>query len=129
MCVNCQDCEAVGKLFADLWERLVFFHQAVNGFSIGTSDGGQTATRRVSRAIHTAIHVTDEMEQAIGFRPAKAWLGRDLVCVMEDEKQVLQAIPDEDKLKKLDGLLLQLTAKSSSYDCVTCSFAPKLNST
>ena len=20
MCVNCQDCEAVGKLFADLWE-------------------------------------------------------------------------------------------------------------
>ena len=75
----------------------------------------------------TAIPVTDEMEQAIGFRPAEAWLGRDLVCVMEDEKQVLQAIPDEDKLKKLDGLLLQLTAKSSSYDCVTRSFAPKLN--
>ena len=75
----------------------------------------------------TAIPVTDEMEQAIGFRPAEAWLGRDLVCVMEDEKQVVQAIPDEDKLKKLDGLLLQLTAKSSSYDCVTLSFAPKLN--
>ena len=46
---------------------------------------------------------------------------------MEDENQVLQAVPDEDKLKKLDGLLLQLTAKSSSYDCVTRSFAPKLN--
>ena len=75
----------------------------------------------------TAIPVTDEMEQAIGFRPAEAWLGRDLVCVMEDENQVLQAVPDEDKLKKLDGLLLQLTAKSSSYDCVTRSFAPKLN--
>ena len=37
MCVNCQNCEAVGKLFADLWKRLVFFHQVVNGFSIGTS--------------------------------------------------------------------------------------------
>ena len=38
MCVNYQDCEAVGKLFADLWgKRLVFFHQIVNGFSIGTS--------------------------------------------------------------------------------------------
>ena len=36
MCVNCQNCEAVGKLFADLWKRLVFFHQVVNGFSIGT---------------------------------------------------------------------------------------------
>jgi hypothetical protein len=37
MCVNCQNCEAVGKLFADLWKRLVFFHQVVNGFSICTS--------------------------------------------------------------------------------------------
>ena len=37
MCVNCQNCEAVGKLFADLWKRLVFFHQVVNGFSISTS--------------------------------------------------------------------------------------------
>lgn len=37
MCVNCQNCEAVGKLFADLWKRLAFFHQVVNGFSIGTS--------------------------------------------------------------------------------------------
>ena len=37
--------------------------------------------------------------------------GRDLVCVMADEHQVVQAVPDEEKLKKLDGLLLQLTAK------------------
>lgn len=25
MCVNCQDCEAVGKLFADLWEKACLF--------------------------------------------------------------------------------------------------------
>ena len=75
----------------------------------------------------TTVPVTDEMEQAIGFRPLEAWIGRDLVCVMENEKQVLQAAPDEEKLKKLDGLLLQLTAKGTSYDCVTRSFAPKLN--
>lgn len=75
----------------------------------------------------TKVPVTDEMEQAIGFRPLEAWIGRDLVCVMENEKQVLQATPDEEKLKKLDGLLLQLTAKGTSYDCVTRSFAPKLN--
>lgn len=75
----------------------------------------------------TAVPVTDEMEQAIGFRPSEAWIGRDLVCILEDEKQVLQAVPDEEKLKKLDGLLLQLTAKGTAYDCVTRSFAPKLN--
>ena len=25
MCVNCQNCEAVGKLFADLWEKACLF--------------------------------------------------------------------------------------------------------
>lgn len=75
----------------------------------------------------TSVPVTSEMEQAIGFRPVEAWMGRDLVCVLEDEQQVIQATPDEEKLKKLDGLLLQLTAKGEKYDCVTRSFAPKLN--
>lgn len=73
------------------------------------------------------IPVTDEMEQAIGVRPVEAWLGRDLVCVLEQEEQVQHAVPNEEKLKKLDGLLLQLTAKGRMYDCVTRSFAPKLN--
>lgn len=75
----------------------------------------------------TEVPVTDEMELTIGFRPSEAWLGRDLVCVMADEQQVLQAMPNEERLKELDGLLLQLTAKGTTYDCVTRSFAPKLN--
>lgn len=75
----------------------------------------------------TQIPVTEEMKQAIGFQPKEAWMGRDLVCVMENEKEVLQAAPDEERLKKLDGLLLQLTAPGTNYDCVTRSFAPKLN--
>ena len=75
----------------------------------------------------TEVPVTDEMELAIGFRPSEAWLGRDLVCVMADEQQVLQAMPNEERLKELDGLLLQLTAKGTTYDWVTRSFAPKLN--
>ena len=37
------------------------------------------------------MEVTDEMEQAIGFRPLEAWLGRDLVCVLENEEQVQTA--------------------------------------
>lgn len=73
------------------------------------------------------VPVTDDMERAIGVRPAEAWLGRDLVCVLEHEQAVRQAAPDGEKLKALDGLLLQLTAKGEDYDCVTRSFAPKLN--
>jgi len=75
----------------------------------------------------TPVPVTSEMEEAIGFRPLEAWMGRDLVCVLENEQQVIRATPDKEKVKKLDGLLLQLTAKGEAYDCVTRSFAPKLD--
>lgn len=36
----------------------------------------------------TSTPVTAQMEQAIGFRPLEAWIGRDLVCIMNDEEQV-----------------------------------------
>lgn len=72
------------------------------------------------------VDVTDEMELSIGFRPLEAWLDRDLVCVLENEKQVLTAQPNLAKTKELDGLLLHLTATGTSYDCVSRSFAPKM---
>lgn len=77
----------------------------------------------------TQIPVTEEMTAAIGFRPLEAWKGRDLVCVLENENQVINATPKEEKIKELDGLLLQLTAAGEKYDCVTRSFAPKLGVT
>lgn len=74
----------------------------------------------------TQVPVTPEMEQAIGVRPVEAWIGRDLVCVLETEEQVICAMPDQDKVKNLDGLLLQITSRGKEYDCVTRSFAPQL---
>lgn len=73
------------------------------------------------------VSVTDDMEAAIGFRPVEAWLGRDLVCVLESVEQVLRAQPDSEKVIKLDGLLLNITAKGSQYDCVSRTFSPKCN--
>lgn len=74
-----------------------------------------------------SVEVTTEMVEAIGFRPMEAWIDRDLVCVLEDEKQVQEAQINQEKVRELDGLLLHLTAKGSKYDCVTRSFAPKLS--
>lgn len=45
----------------------------------------------------TQIPVTEEMTAAIGFRPPEAWKGRDLVCVLENETQVINATPKEEK--------------------------------
>ena len=73
------------------------------------------------------VPVTSEMEEAIGVRPLEAWLGRDLVCILPHENDVIAATPDFDKVKALDGLLLNITAKGTNYDTVTRSFAPKLS--
>jgi len=72
------------------------------------------------------VEVTAQMEKVIGVCPVEAWLGRDLVCVLKNEEQVYQAKIDFQKALELDGLLLHLTTKGSTYDCVTRSFAPKL---
>lgn len=73
------------------------------------------------------IDVTDEMTVAIGVAPLEAYMGRDLLCVFENEEIVKSLSPDMEKLKNLDGLLLHATAHGSDTDCVSRSFAPKLN--
>jgi PhzF family phenazine biosynthesis protein len=73
------------------------------------------------------VEVTDAMEEAIGVRPVEAWMARDLLCIFDNEDDIRNMEPDMEKVKKLDGLLLQVTAKGKDYDCVSRSFAPKLN--
>lgn len=53
--------------------------------------------------------------------------GRDLLCVYDDETIVRNLSPDMEKVLNLEGLLLQVTAPGKDTDCVSRSFAPKLN--
>lgn len=73
------------------------------------------------------VDVTDAMVDAIDARPRAAYMGRDLLCVMDSAEQVINAAPDQAKVMQLDGLLLHLTARGADYDCVSRSFAPKCN--
>lgn len=71
--------------------------------------------------------VTPEMAEALGAAPAAAYLGRDLLCVFEDEITVRRLTPDLEKVSRLEGLLTHVTAPGhSGTDCVSRSFAPKL---
>lgn len=77
----------------------------------------------------TPVPVTDAMEEAIGVRPLAAYLGRDLLCVLGSEEEVREAEPDQAKVRELEGLLLNITARGREdgpFDCVSRSFAPKL---
>ena len=86
------------------------------------------------------VEITDEMIELIGKKPTEVYLGRDLMCVFDDEEFILNANLNSEKIKKLDGLLLHITAQNSNHslnskiknttdkiDCISRSFAPKLN--
>jgi len=73
------------------------------------------------------LEVTDEIADALGARPAEVWRARDLLCVFKDAQTVRELKPDMDKLKKLKGALMQVTAPGDGeFDCVSRSFAPKM---
>lgn len=73
------------------------------------------------------VPVTEEMTEAIGIRPLEAYEGRDLLCVVEREEDIIAIAPDQEKIRKLPGQLLNVTAKGNDYDCVSRTFAPKYN--
>lgn len=73
------------------------------------------------------VEITEDMIDAIGAVPTEAYMGRDLLCVFDDEDTIRNLTPDMDKITKLDGLLLHVTAQGKDYDSVSRSFAPKLN--
>lgn len=73
------------------------------------------------------VEVTDAMTEVIGTKPVAAFMGRDLLCVVDSEDIVRSCAPDMAKVMQLDGLLLHVTAKGKDFDCVSRSFAPKCN--
>lgn len=72
------------------------------------------------------VAVTADMEEAIGVKPMAAYMGRDLLVVLDNEEQVWHLHPDMKKVKALPGELLQVTAKGTETDSVSRSFAPKM---
>lgn len=75
----------------------------------------------------TRIPVTQAMTEAIGKAPTEAYMGRDLLCVFDDADTVQDLVPNQSKVKELDGLLLHVTAQGIDFDCISRSFAPKCN--
>lgn len=73
------------------------------------------------------LSITQEIINALGIEPKEVYISRDLLCVLDNENDVMNLKPDLEKINSLNGLLLHVTAKGLEYDCVSRSFAPKLN--
>ncbi len=74
------------------------------------------------------IEVSQEITEALGFAPSEVYSSRDLIVMMEDEKQVKEYIPDYKKLLKLKKWLgVVITAKGTDSDFVSRYFCPELD--
>lgn len=71
--------------------------------------------------------VTEQMIDALGVEPVEVYKGRDLIFLLKSEDAVRNLAPDFEKLKKLPGLAVFVTAKGKTYDYVARAFFPKLN--
>lgn len=72
------------------------------------------------------VPITKEIVDALGATPIEAYMGRDLLCVFDDANIVKKLEPDMEKLLRLDGLLVHVTAPGENTDSVSRSFGPKL---
>ena len=72
------------------------------------------------------VPVTEQMAEAIGVKPLKAFIDRDLMLVFENEEIIRNLTPDFEKLSRLEGTGVAATAPGNDYDCVSRFFAPKL---
>ena len=74
------------------------------------------------------LEVTEDIVDALGARPTEVWRARDLVCIFDDPEVVVNMIPDQEKLLKVKGALMQVTAPGKDgFDCISRTFAPKMN--
>ena len=71
------------------------------------------------------IELTEEMNRAIGTSALEAHLSRDLILLLENERQVQDLAPDFDLVKKLpDCMGVAVTAKGDKVDFVSRFFVP-----
>lgn len=100
--------------------------QTMSGNLVVTKKGDLLEMKFPAYALQQ-VPVTKAMSEALGAEPQEAYLGRDLLCVFADADIIPKLTPDLTKVKQLDGLLLHVTAPGKNVDCVSRTFAPKLN--
>lgn len=71
------------------------------------------------------VPVTEEMCAAMGAVPGEAYMGRDMLCVFDSPEEIINMRPEMEKVERLEGAMLHVTARGREIDCVSRSFAPK----
>ena len=112
-----------------------FVDKNVNVMEFHTKSGILTVEKKGDRfemdfpsRMPKKIDAVEKVADVIGVKPVETYLSRDLVVLLENEKQVKELKPDFVKMKALKiGLGVIVTAKGEKQDFVSRYFAPELN--
>jgi len=114
-----------------LWTRLGFERDAVSF----DSQSGRLGARRDGELIELDFpanpcepsEALEAIVEALGARPASAFRGMDLLCVFENEREVLEMAPNFYALADAsDTRAIIVTAPARSHDFVSRVFAPSV---
>lgn len=114
----------LSRLSAAEDSRLAFTSAA--GPMTATARGAQITLDAPACAL-TPVPVTEAMTRAVGTRPKAAFLGRDLLLVVDSETQVREMRPERPLLAALPGLCIAVTARGAAHDCVSRVFVPDMD--
>jgi len=101
------------------------------------TQGGEITVRRFASLFEMTfpsipmeeIEVTEEMQRALGLKPREAWLGLDLILVLDSVEEVSNCVPDPVLAVGLPGRMVHVTAQDAAYTCRSRSFGPKIGIT
>ena len=71
------------------------------------------------------VEITGDLVSALGVRPREAYLGRDLLAILDSESQVRGFQPDFGRIASLDAFALMISAPGDAADYVYRFFAPR----
>ena len=101
------------------------FHTRSGILSVARS--GEEITMNFPRDTFDETEVTDSMKKATGSEPESAWKGKNvLMLVVRSEKELLDLVPDFEKIKLLHPHGLIVTAEGVNSDFVSRCFFPRL---
>jgi len=70
--------------------------------------------------------ITPQMEQAVGVSVCEAYISRDLLLLLKDERQIQNLAPDFELIKQIADHAVIVTAKGDNADFVSRVFAPNV---
>ena len=99
------------------------FHTRSGILSVSKSMKGYTMNFPAD--VFNKTNVTDEIIHAIGIKPSDVFLGRNiLMVVLSSEEELINLVPDHQKIKQLHPHGLIVTAKGKNSDFVSRCFFP-----